>query len=91
MEELPGYYFIPSVIEKSFSKSDIFVRFFGIRIFSAFLGLLIILLAYFTVRKIGFDKQISILFSIIIAFQPMFSQASAIINYDIMLIFTSEL
>lgn len=90
-KETIAYYFIPSLIEKLFSGSDIFTRFFLERIFSAILGILIILLTYFSARKIGFDEKISIMLSTLIAFQPMFSQSSAIINYDIMLIFVFSL
>ena len=88
---VPGYFFIPSLIEKSLSNFDIFIRFFSIRLFSVILGLLIILLSYLSARKIGLDEKISLLLSAIIAFQPMFSQSSAIINYDIMLFFTFTL
>lgn len=91
VSSFPGYYLIPTLIEKTLSGNDIFTRFFGVRIFSAILGLLIILLSYLSVRKIGFNEKISLLFSSIIAFQPMFSQTSAIINYDIMLIFSFSL
>jgi len=88
---VPGYYFIPSLIEKALSNFDIFTRFFCIRLFSVILGLLIILLSYLSARKIGFDEKISLLLSAIIAFQPMFSQSAAIINYDVMLFFTFTL
>lgn len=90
-KETIAYYFIPSLIEKLFSTSNIFTRFFLERIFSAILGILIILLSYFSARKIGLNEKMSILLSTLIAFQPMFSQSSAIINYDIMLIFVFSL
>lgn len=88
---VPGYYFIPSLIEKALSNFSIFTRFFSIRLFSIVLGLLIILLSYLSARKIGFDEKISLLLATIIAFQPMFSQSSAIINYDVMLFFAFTL
>lgn len=88
---VPGYYFIPSLIEKALSNFNIFTRFFAERIFSVFLGLLIVLLTYLIARKIGWDEKISVLVSTLVAFQPMFSQSSAIINYDIMLIFAFTL
>lgn len=91
IEKLPGYYFIPSIIEKIFFKDNILTRFFIERIFSSILGLLIILFSYLTAKRVGFNEKISLLFSTIITFQPMFSQSSAIINYDVMLIFSFAL
>ena len=91
VSKLPGFYFISSLIEKILAQEDIFTRFFTERIFSALLGLLIVLLTYLIARKIGWDEKISLLLATLIAFQPMFSQSSAIINYDIMLIFTFTL
>lgn len=88
---VPGYYLIPSFIEKILSEKDIFFRFFTERIFSIILGLFIIFFTYLLAIKIGWDKKIAFLFTTLIAFQPMFSQASAIINYDIMLIFSFTL
>ncbi|MFA5776888.1 MAG: glycosyltransferase family 39 protein [Parcubacteria group bacterium] len=79
-----NYYSLNSSIEKMFSEQDIFSRFFAIRIFSAILGLLSVLFIFLSARKI-FDEKISFLFSIIIAFQPMLSQTSAVVNYDVLL------
>lgn len=89
--DLPGYYFFPSCIEKILSKCNIFIRFFGTRIFSIFLGILIILFSYLSAKKIGFDDNISILLTALIGFQPIFSQSAAITNYDIMLVFAFSL
>ena len=85
------YYFATSLIERSLSHTSIFTRFFSIRIFSVILGALIVLLAYFTARKIGFSEKVSLLLSAIISFHPMFSFMSAIINPDILLIFSFTL
>jgi len=87
----PAYYIVPSLMEKLLAQNDIFFRFFTERIFSAFLGVLIILLIYLIARKIGWDEKIAVLTATLVAFQPMFSQAAAIINYDILLIFTFTL
>lgn len=91
VEGVPGYYLIPSFIEKILSEKDIFFRFFTERIFSTILGLFIIFFTYLLAIKIGWDKKIAFLLTTLIAFQPIFSQASAIINYDIMLIFSFTL
>lgn len=85
---VPGYYFLPTIIEKYLAQSDIFTRFFTERIFSVILGLFIVLFVYLSARKIGWDEKISFLLATLVAFQPMFSQSAAIINYDILLIFT---
>ncbi|MFA6184014.1 MAG: phospholipid carrier-dependent glycosyltransferase [Parcubacteria group bacterium] len=85
------YYLVTSQIEKFFSSSDILVRFFSIRIFSVFLGILTVLLAYLTTLKAGFTQKQALVISTIIAFQPMFTQTAAIINYDIPLIFAFSL
>ena len=84
------YYSLNSNIEKILSGKDIFSRFFDLRVFSVILGFLSVLFIFFSVRKI-FDDKISFLFSIIVAFQPMFSQTSAIINYDIAVVFSFSL
>lgn len=80
------YYRATSQIEKLFSSSDILVRFFVIRLFSVFLGVMIIFLTYLTFLKVGLDKRQSLIISTIVAFQPMFTQTAAIINYDIPLL-----
>lgn len=87
----PFYYFLASLIEKTFSSENILVRFFLIRFFSVFLGALMVFLAYLISRKIGFSEKISLLLSAIIAFQPMFSFMSAIVNLDVLLFFAFTL
>ncbi len=87
----PLYYFLASLIEKAFSSDNILVRFFLIRFLSVFLGALVITLVYFISRKIGFSQNISLLLSVIVAFQPMFSFMSAIVNLDILLFFAFTL
>lgn len=88
---VPGYYFLPTIIEKSLAESDIFTRFFIERIFSAILGIFILLFIYLSAKKIGLDEKISFLATTLVAFQPMFSQSAAIVNYDVLLIFAFSL
>ena len=82
------YYSINAVIEKMFSGSDIIQRFFSVRIFSAILGTMSLLFIFLAFVKTGLNDKMSFFLSTLIAFQPMFSQASAIVNYDILLIFS---
>jgi len=80
------YHVLGVQIEKIFSRSDIFVRFFSIRIFSVLLGTLAILLAYLIAKNIGLKEKYSLILTAIIAFQPKYAMYSAIINYDVLLI-----
>lgn len=87
----PLYYFLASLIEKTFSSESVLIRFFLIRFFSVFLGALVVFFTYLISRKIGFSEKVSLLLSAIVAFQPMFSFMSAIVNLDILLFFTFTL
>ncbi len=80
------YHQLASVIEQVFSDESIFTRFYLIRIFSALLGTLAILLAYLTARTIGFSSTTSLITTALIVFQPKFSLYSSQINYDTLLI-----
>jgi hypothetical protein len=84
-KETITYYFSSSLIEKSLSQKNIFIRFYAIRIFSAILGLLSVFFIFLAARKI-FDEKISFILSALVVFQPMFSQTAGIINYDILLV-----
>ena len=81
------YHKISSIFEGSLSSSNILVRFFSIRLFSVFIGAAVVLLAFLISKDVGFSDKSSLLIAAIISFQPMFSMASAIVNYDILLIF----
>lgn len=85
------YYLATAPIEKYLASSDILMRFFSIRLFSALLGMLTVLLSYLTFLKIGFKYKQSLIIATIIAFQPILTQTAAIINYDIPLIFAFSL
>lgn len=85
------YHRLASTIEKMFTDQSIFVRYYLIRIFSVFLGMLTVLLSYFIAKNIGFSPKHSLLLSAIIAFQPRFSIYTAAINYDALLILTFTL
>lgn len=76
------FYFVGSTLERLFSEQDILTRMLILRVFSVLLGTLIVLFAYLTARKIGFDRQISLLLTTLVAFQPMFSFMTAVINID---------
>lgn len=82
----PFYYLITSPILKTLWEKDIFTRFFTIRLFSILLGIITLLLTYFIAKKIGFSEKLSLLITAILSFQPLFSQTSATINTDNMLI-----
>ncbi len=85
------YYFFGSKIEKVFSEYSVFFRFFTIRFFSVLLGAGIVALSYLIARKINFNSHISFLFASLVAFQPMFSQTTTIISYDVAIIFSFSL
>lgn len=80
------YYKMTAAIEDILSSSNIFIRFYFIRIFSILLGMLIVFLAYLTSRNVGFSKIDALLATAIISFQPMLSATAAVINPDILLI-----
>ncbi len=82
------YYVMASKIEDFLSSSNILVRFFAIRFLSVIIGVAIILLSYLASKKIGFSERNSLLVSAIISFQPMLTQTAAVINPDILLIFS---
>lgn len=80
------YHIIASYIEKALGQSDIFIRFYALRIFSVLLGTFAILFAYFITKTVGFSKKHSLLLTAIIAFQPKLAMYFCNINYDVLLI-----
>jgi len=80
------YHHLASGIEKIFGEQSILVRYFLVRIFSVFLGMLTILFSYLIAKNIGLSSKNSLLLTAIIAFQPRFSIYSATISYDVLLI-----
>ncbi len=80
------YHTLASWIEKTFSSSNILVRFYLIRIFSVFLGTLAVFLSYLIAINIGLKRDYSLILSAILAFQPKFTMYFTNINYDVLLI-----
>ena len=80
------YYSMATYIEKALGKSDILVRFFANRIFSTFLGLISIFLAYLIFKNIGLKEKESLILTAIVAFQPRYAMYFGNINYDVLLI-----
>lgn len=85
------YYSMAHLLEQSFSDQSILTRIFLARILASLFGLGVIILSYLTARKVGFSKYISLLFTTLVAFQPMLSATAAQINIDIALIFAFSL
>lgn len=85
------YYVIASWLEQLFSDESILTRMFLMRFLASLFGLGIVILTYLIARKIGFSENLSLLFTAIIAFQPMLSITGAQVNIDIALIFSFSL
>ncbi len=85
------YYLLGSGIELLSSTLPIFDRMFLVRFLSVVIGMLTVLLAYTTARKLSWSPGIATIFASLIAFQPMFIATSAVINIDILLIFSFSL
>lgn len=80
------YHHVARAIESALSGSDIFIRFYAIRLFSVLLGTLAVFLAYRIARTIGFGAAESFALGAIVAFQPKFATYFTNINYDALLI-----
>ncbi len=91
VDQPPLYYKLGSVLEKSFNQQPLKFRALAIRFMSSFFGLLTVILAFFSFRLLGFKKNQSFLFSLLIAFQPMFCYITSIISVDSLLIFDFSL
>ncbi len=85
------YYMVAAETETLFAESDIFTRIFMARLLAVLFGLGTIILAYLIANKIGLSEQLSLLFTALLAFQPMFSITAAQVNIDIALIFAFSL
>lgn len=85
------YHFLLSRLEIIYSGQNIFFRFFSARIFSVILGTISILLFYLILKNIGFSQNHNLMITAIISFQPMFSNTSSFVNYDIAMIFSFAL
>ena len=85
------YYGIAAWLERLLSDESIFTRIFTMRLLGVLFGLGTVILAYLTAKKIGFPEGLSLLFTTIIAFQPMLSITGAQVNIDIALIFAFSL
>ncbi len=79
------YHLLASGIESFLAENDILVRFYAVRIFSVFIGMVCILLFYFISKISGFSQKASLLIAAIIVFQPGFAATSSFVNYDILL------
>jgi len=80
------YHKTVALIDKALYRENILIRYFSIRIFSVFLGMLCILLAYLIAKNIGLTSKQSLLIAAIISFHPKFSIYLTNINYDAFLI-----
>jgi len=84
----PLYYFMSSIVYKVFSWGDIFTRVYALRIFSAVIFLLTIVITY-KIGQIVFnkDKIQEIAFAAIVAFSPMLVFATSGVLPDTLNIF----
>ncbi|MBP9751312.1 MAG: DUF2142 domain-containing protein [Candidatus Moranbacteria bacterium] len=85
------YYLFASWLERFFSDESIFTRIFSMRMLGVAFGAATVLLMYLTVRKIGLSEKTSLLFTTLVAFQPMFAITAAQVNIDVALIFSFSL
>lgn len=85
------YYQIASWVEQLFSDESIFTRMFLARFLASLFGFGIVVLVYLTSRKVGFSENLALLFTALVAFQPMFSITGAQVNIDIALVFAFSL
>lgn len=76
---------LSSVINRLMGDYNFLIRLFTLRIFSVILGTLIVWLVFLMARSAGFADAHSLLLAGIFAFQPVFTNVSSIVNYDIML------
>ena len=85
------YYWIGSAVERAFDQLGILYRLFLSRFLSVLIGAATACLAFLIGRRLGWSTSASTLFASLIAFQPMFLATSAVINIDILLVFSSTL
>lgn len=87
----PLYYALNVIVEKAAFDHDIITRVALMRMIAVSIGALILLCAFFIAREIGLTRAQAVLLTAIISFQPMFSFMSAVVNPDILLIFSFTL
>jgi len=77
---------IMSTVNWLLGSHDLLFRFFFLRIISVLFGVIIVYLAFLLAKSAGFSENASLLFAAILAFQPMLTNVTSIINYDVMLV-----
>lgn len=80
------YHKLASLVERMFSQEGIFTRFFSVRAFSIFLGVLALFFFYLIFKNSGFSEKTSLVLTAIVSFQPRFSIYYTFVNYDALLI-----
>ncbi|TXI33884.1 MAG: phospholipid carrier-dependent glycosyltransferase [Candidatus Moraniibacteriota bacterium] len=85
------YYLLGSWLERLLSSESIFARLFSMRTLATLFGAGVIYLAYHIARRAGFSPFVGLLFTILVAFQPMFAMTAAQVNIDIALVFAFSL
>lgn len=78
----PDYYKAMAFIENALGDKSIMERVFAIRLFSVFLGTLLVVCAYFVFRNLFLDKTESAILAGIVSFQPAFTFVESSINID---------
>lgn len=78
----PAYYKSMGLVEKALSGESIMERVFAIRLFSVFLGTLLVLCSYFIFRELFLDKTESVMLAGVVSFQPMLTFIDSSINID---------
>jgi len=79
------YHWLAGGVEKFLSGKNLFVRYDFLRIFSVFLGVITLVLAYYIFKTVSFSTKESLLLTAIISFQPKLSIYFTNINYDVLL------
>jgi hypothetical protein len=85
------YYTLATWMEKWLASESLLARFFSIRMLSLLFGLGVVWLAYLTARRVNLSEWQSLVLAVLIAFQPMFTATSTMVNIDIALIFAFSL
>ncbi len=85
------YYLFSSWLERLLSDENIFVRIFSMRFLAVLFGIGVTIFAYLTAKKIGLSENASLLLTMVLTFQPMFSITAAQVNIDIALVFAFSL
>ncbi len=85
------YYLLSSWLERLLSSESIFARLFSMRTLATIFGVGVVYLAFHIARRAGFSPFVGLLFTILVAFQPMFAMTAAQVNIDIALVFAFSL